>query len=100
MVCRLAVIFSFSALLVIPAAARAQDVKSPDIAKQFAELLDAKKLDAFAVADTQNPGTYIGALYFPGVQLLVVSAKYSAPAMLNDLIARKDYRGVYIELSS
>ena len=30
----------------------------------------------------------------------MVSAKYSAPALLNDKIAKKDYREVYIDLSS
>jgi hypothetical protein len=82
----------------VPAAA--QDVKSGEVAKQLTQLLDSKKLDTIAVADSQNPGTYIAAMYFPGTQLLVVSAKYSAPAMLTELLARKDFRGVYVELSS
>ena len=29
-----------------------------------------------------------------------MSAKYSAPALLTELLARKDYRGVYAELTS
>jgi hypothetical protein len=99
MVCRLAVILSLLALVGAPVA-RAQDSRSPVLAKQLAELLDAKKIDAFAAADTQNAGTFVGVLYFPGTQLLVVSAKYSAPKMLEDLLAKKDYRGVYVELSS
>jgi len=82
----------------VPAAA--QDPKSGEVAKQLTQLLDSKKLDTIAVADSQNPGTYIAAMYFPGTQLLVVSAKYSAPAMLTELLARKDFRGVYVELSS
>lgn len=80
--------------------AGAQDLKSGDVARQLTQLLDSKKLDTVAVADQQNPGTYIAAMYFPGTQLLVVSAKYSAPAMLTELLARKDFRGVYVELSS
>lgn len=82
------------------APAAAQDLKSGDVARQLTQLLDLKKLDTIAVADKQNPGTYIAAMYFPGTQLLVVSAKYSAPAMLTELLARKDFRGVYVELSS
>lgn len=87
-------------MMVAPAAARAQDTRSVDLAKQLTALLDQKKLDAIAVADAQNPGSYIAALYFPGTQLLVVSAKYSAPQLLTELLARKDYRAVYAELSS
>ena len=89
-----------SALMLAPAAARAQDVRSADLVKQLTGLLDQKKLDAIAAADAQNPGAYIAALYFPGTQLLVVTAKYSAPALLTELLARKEYRAVYAELSS
>lgn len=82
----------------VPAAA--QDLKSADVARQLTQLLETKKLDTFAVADSTNPGTYIAAMHIPGAQLLVVSAKYAAPAMLTELLARRDFRGVYIELSS
>ena len=99
MVRRAAVALSL-ALLSMPAAAAAQDVKSGDLARQLTQLLDTKKLDSVAAADTGNPGTYIAAVYIPGTQLLVVSAKYTQPSLLTDLIARKDFRGVYVELSS
>jgi hypothetical protein len=87
-------------MLSMAGAAGAQDLKSGDLAKQLTQLLDSRKLADVAVADTQNPGTYIAALYFPGTQLLVVSAKYSAPQMLTELLARKDFRGGYVELTS
>lgn len=90
----------FAAMLAVPAAARPQDGKSVDLAKQLAQLLEDKKLDAIASADAQSPGVFAAALYFPGTQLLVVSAKYAAPPLLNDKLAKKDYRDVYIDLSS
>jgi hypothetical protein len=99
MVRRAALVLSL-ALLTVPAAAAAQDVKSGDLAKQLTLLLDTKKLDSVAAADAANPGTYIAAVYIPGTQLLVVSAKYTQPSLLTDLIARKDFRGVYVELTS
>ena len=99
MVMRLALV-ALSALIVAPAVARAQDVKSVELVKQLTGLLDQKKIDAFATADAQNPGAFIAALYFPGTQLLVVSAKYSAPPLIAELLARKDYRAVYAELTS
>ena len=82
----------------VPAAA--QELKSGDLAKQLTQLLDSRKLADVAVADTENPGTYVAALYFPGTQLLVVSARYAAPQMLTELLARKDFKGVYVELTS
>ena len=97
---RLALAAAFILVALTPSALLAQDVKSGDLAKQLAQLLDAKKMEAFAAADAQSPGTFFAALYFPGTQLIVVSAKYSAPSMLTDLLARKDYRGVYTELAS
>ena len=80
--------------------AAAQDLRSGDVARQLTQLLETKKLDTIAVADGKNPGTYVAAMHIPGAQLLVVSAKYAAPAMLTELLARKDFRGVYVELSS
>ena len=97
---RHAVAIFAAAMLLAPAAAHAQDVKSSELARQFAQLLDQKKLDAVATADAQTPGAFLAALYFPGTQLLVVSAKYAAPTLLTELLARKDYRGVYAELVS
>jgi hypothetical protein len=90
----------FVAILSVPAAAVAQDVKSGDLAKQLTTLMATKKLESVAAPDAANPGTYVAALHIPGAQLLVVSAKYTQPSLLSDLIARKDFRGVYVELTS
>jgi len=99
MVSRFAVV-AVAALLLVPAGARAQDTKSPELAKHLAQLLDEKKLDSLAARDPQDAGTFHALLYFPGTQLLVVTAKYSAPSLLIDLLAKKDFRAVYVELSS
>jgi hypothetical protein len=99
MVFRIALV-ALIALASAPAVARAQDARSSDLAKQLTGLLEQKKIDAIAAPDAQNPGGYMAALYFPGTQLLVVSAKYSAPALMGELLARKDYRAAYAELTS
>jgi hypothetical protein len=90
----------FAAVLAFPVLVPAQESKSADLAKQLAQLLDEKKMDAIAAADAEIPGTYVAALYFPGTQLLVVSAKYSAPQLLNEKLTKKDYRDIYVDLSS
>lgn len=82
------------------AAAFAQEPKSAPLAQQLAAALDAGHLDSIAAKDPSNPDTFIGALYFKGLQLLAVSAKYAAPSLLAEKIAKKNYRDVYIDLNS
>jgi hypothetical protein len=89
-----------AALLAGAPLAAAQEARSPALAKQLAQLLDERKMDSIAASDPQSPGVYAAALYFPGSQLLVVSAKYASPPFLNALILKKDYKEVYIDLNS
>jgi hypothetical protein len=84
--------------LAVPAAA--QESKSAAIVKQLTAALDANKLDAIAAKDPSAPDVFCAALYFPNAQLLVVSAKYSVPQLLDTRIANKEYRDTYIDLSS
>jgi hypothetical protein len=94
-----AVVFTFAAA-VHPAARGDQDSKSVAAAKELAQALDAAKLDAIAAPDPASPGTFVAAMYIPGAQLLVVSAKYSAPTLITEKIAKKDYRDVYMDLQA
>lgn len=80
--------------------AAAQDSKSAAVAKELVHQLEAAKLDGIAAADPTAPGSFVAALYIPGTQLLVVSAQYSAPPLLAERIAAKDYRSVYVDLQS
>jgi hypothetical protein len=80
--------------------ALAQESVSAPLAKQLTAALDAAKLDSIAAKDPAAPGVYIAALYFPGFQLLAISAKYSAPALLDARLEKKEYRDVYIDLNS
>jgi len=84
----------------LSATAFAQDAKSVLLAKQLAAALDSAKLDSIAAPDPSTPDTFVAALYFTNMQLLVVSAKYTAPLLLIAKVAKKDYRDVYIDLNS
>jgi len=84
----------------VAAPAWAQEGKSVALAKQLAAALDAAKLDSVAAKDPSAPDTFVAALYFPGAQLLVVSAKYTAPQLLDARLGKKEYRDTYIDLSS
>jgi hypothetical protein len=98
---RLAAIAVSCAAFFTPALALAQSgTKSPAAAKELTAVLDRLKLDAIAAADPADAGTFVAALYFQGAQLLVVSAKYSAPSLLVAKLAKKDYRDAYIDLNA
>jgi hypothetical protein len=86
-------------LLLAPAAASAQDSRSAASVIELVKILDAMKLDSYAVKGA-SPNEYVGALYFPGTQLLVVSAKFDTPYRADSLLDMKNYRDLYIELNS
>lgn len=77
----------------------AQESKSAAPAKELVALLEARKLDSIAAHHPGGPDQFVAALHFPG-QLLVVWARYSAPALLNEKIIKEQYRDVYIDLNS
>ena len=85
-------------LLIAPALAHAQDSRSSQLATELTKLLDTMKLDA--VAAKVEGDQYVGALYFPGSQLLVVQARYIVPERMDAQLAGKNYRDVYIDLNS
>src|SRR5262245_3766716 len=91
---------TLAAVLLISTPALAQESKSTALAKQLTAALDASKLDSIAAKDASAPDVFCAALYFPNAQLLVVSAKFSAPQILNDRLAKKEFRDTYIDLNS
>jgi hypothetical protein len=94
-----AALVALAAASFAPAAA-AQGPRSAAAARELAAALDTAKMDSIAAADPSDPETFAAALYFPGSQLLVVSAKYAAPTLLLDKISSKNYRDIYIDLNS
>jgi hypothetical protein len=81
-------------------AAASQESKSAAIAKELSQAMDAAKLDGIAAVDPSTPGGFIAAIYIPGTQLLVVSAKYAVPPLLLDKLKTGDFRGLYMDLHS
>jgi hypothetical protein len=92
---------SLVALIVLSmaSAASAQESKSAVLAKQLAAALDAGKLDSIAAKDPAAADIFVAALYFPGIQLLVVSGKYTVPQLLVERVSKKEYRDVYLDLN-
>src|SRR5688572_19009752 len=73
---------------------------SATAAKEVVSLLQARKLDAFAVRDEASAGHFIAVLNVPGVQLMVVSAIYKQPSHIDYRLYHKDYMAAYQDLRS
>src|SRR5688572_26230462 len=86
-----------SGLLLSAAPSVAQESKSAALAAELCKLLDDNKLDS--IAAKQSDDQYVGALYFPGTQLLVVKGKLGSNARMADLLENKECQEVYVELS-
>lgn len=69
-------------------------------ARELSALLDQRKLDSFAARMPDSEDRFVALLYFPKTQLLVVSARYAAPAQLREMILTHKYRDAYTTLSS
>lgn len=79
--------------------AAAQEPKSAGPARELAALLAAQNLDSIAAHMPDTRDEFVGALTFSG-QLLVVWARTTAPAVVNEKLIRQGYREVYMDLNS
>jgi hypothetical protein len=95
----LAALVASSAFLV-SAPVQAQESRTAALAKELAGLLDRGKLDSIASREQGSEDRFVAALYFPGAQMLVISAKYAAPPLLNEKIVNRQYREVYLDLNA
>jgi len=80
------------------ASATPPDSATTTLAKELTRLLDQQKIDA--VAARLDAETFVAALYMPGTELLAISAKYSAPALLNEKILGRRYKDAYADLAT
>jgi hypothetical protein len=86
------------AMLALAAGVGAQESASGAKAATLTKLLDQHKLDAIAAPDPEQPDRFVATLYYPGTQLLAVSANYPSPQFLQQRIANRQYRDVYMDL--
>jgi len=78
---------------------QAQDSKSAALVTELTTLMQQRKLDSVAARHPAAVDQFVAALYFPG-QLLVVTARSTAPAVINEKLHRSEFRDVYIDLNS
>jgi hypothetical protein len=89
--------FILGSLLLASRPSLAQESKSAPLAAELCKLLDAMKLDS--IAARQVGDQYVGALYFPGAQLLVVKGKFPSASRMDDLLTKREFKEVYMDLS-
>jgi hypothetical protein len=80
-------------------AALAQESSSATLAKDLTALLDQRKLDSVAAKIPGEEDRFAAALYYPNSQLLVVSARTTVAALLQEQIGKRDYRAVYMAMN-
>ena len=78
--------------------AAAQTTPSSSTARELAALMIERKLETFAVQETDTTNRFVASLLIPNVQLLLVSADYPNPEELNAQLAQGNYRDVYAAL--
>jgi len=88
------------ACLTAPALVAAQESRSATLAGELVGLLDARQLDSVAARHAGETDRFVGALYFPGSQLLVITAEFTVPERLAILLGDRKYRDIYIDLNS
>jgi hypothetical protein len=82
----------------LTAAAGGQESQSSLKAAAVTKLLDTQKLDAVAAREDEQTGRFAAALYYPGVQLLAVSAVHPQPDVAAQRLAERKYRELYLDL--
>lgn len=88
---------------VIPAASAAEDTKPSKSSVPAAALtkrLQAANLQYIATKDPTEPGRFVAAMHLPGAQLMIVSAKYASPALLNEKVLLGKFQDAYMDLNS
>jgi hypothetical protein len=85
---------------VLAAAPPERTIRSAALAQQLGAALLEHNLEAIATRDPEGADRFVAALFFPGSQLLVISASFTAPALLDQKLAQKNYREVYLDLGS
>lgn len=73
---------------------------SAELAGDVVKLMEQRSLDTIAAAHPTDPGRFVAAMHIKGVQLLVISGRYSAPALLKEHLIKGNYRNVYLDLNA
>jgi hypothetical protein len=82
----------------VAAAPPERPLRSGPLAKELGAALQQRGLDAVAARDPDESDRFVAALFYPNAQLLVISARYASPLLLEARLSQKQYRDVYLDL--
>jgi hypothetical protein len=85
---------------VVSAAPPQQTLRSGALAKQLGAALQERGLEAVATRDPNESDRFVAALFYPNAQLLVISARFASPPLLDARLSQRQYRDVYLDLGS
>lgn len=85
---------------VVSGVANGQGRQSADPAERVLKMLRERKLQQFAAKDPAEAGRYVAATIIGDTNLLLVSARYAQPVLLNERLYRGDHQGAYAELNA
>jgi hypothetical protein len=89
-----------AAVIALPSPALAENGKSRTLATDLVKMMADRNLDGYAIEDPARPGYFIAVRSYPGVQLLLVEARSTAPDYIRAQIAQKEYAEAYSVLHS
>jgi hypothetical protein len=89
-----------AAVIALPAPVLADDGKSRLLATDLVKMLAERQLEGYAIEDPARPGYFIAVRSYPGVQLLLVEARSTAPEYIRAQIAQQAYAEAYSVLNS
>ena len=81
----------------VPAMAQQPPSTSAGLTAELVKILNDRKLDA--AAGRLGTDEFVGAMYFPGSQIVVLSAKTTVPDRMTYLLLQKSYKDLYVELN-
>jgi hypothetical protein len=88
------------AFTALPGAQSKPVSKSAEAAAVLAKQLEQAKLQYIATRDPGGAGRFIDAEHFPGSNLMVISAKYATPVLLNEKLLQRKFQDAYIDLNA
>ena len=91
----LAAALALTGLAVVPVQSEKTTRTSSAAVGELVKAMNARQLTAIAARDPAEPDRYVAAMLFPGVQLLVITARTQAPDYLEAQLAAKAYGNAY-----
>ena len=88
------------AVIALPGPVLAENGKSRTLATDLVKMMADRNLEGYAIEDPARPGYFIAVRSYPGVQLLLVEARSTAPDYIRAQIAQKAYVEAYSVLNS